>query len=156
MLPDRLDEFIARQGLDVRVAAHAEAAPTAEAAARILGVAVGDIVKTMVLVDGARTVAAVVPGDRRLDRRKAAQAAGAQKLRLATADEVLERTGWPAGGVAPLAFATPVTLIVDAALAADPERVVIAGGGRIEVLVRIRVADLVRAGEALVAPVTQD
>jgi Ala-tRNA(Pro) deacylase len=156
MLPDRLDAFIARHGLDVHLAAHAEAAPTAEDAARILGVAVADIVKTMVLVDGTRTVAAVVPGDRRLDRRKAAAAAGLQKLRLASADEVMERTGYPAGGVAPLAFATPVTLVVDAALAADPTHTVIAGGGRIELLVRIKVGDLVRAGGAIVAPVTQD
>lgn len=155
-LPPALAGFVARHHVSVEVVAADEAAPTAAAAARILGVDVGDIVKTLVLTDGVACVAAIVPGDRRLDRRKLAQAAGCGTLRFASAAEVVERTGFPPGGVAPLGFAGPVTVVVDAALATPPGRTVVAGGGRAELLVRLAVADIVRCTAAHVAPIARD
>ena len=156
MLPESLAAFIARHGITVRAVRADEAAATAEAAARLLGVEVADIVKTMVLTDGRRTVAAIVPGDRRLDRAKVATAVGAGRLRFASAAEVLEQTGYPPGGVAPFGFTGPVTVVVEAALAGTPERRVVAGGGRPELLLEVRVADLIGAQGARVASIMQD
>jgi Cys-tRNA(Pro) deacylase len=156
VLPEPLAAFIARRGLAVHAVRADAAAATAEAAARLLGVEVAAIVKTMVLTDGRRTVAAIVPGDRRLDRAKVAAAIGAGRLRFASAAEVLEQTGYPPGGVAPFGFAGAVTVVVDAALARTPERRVVAGGGRPELLIEVRVADLIGAHAAQVAPIAQD
>jgi len=155
-LPERLRTAIARNGICVGVVSQSEAAHTAEAAARILGVPVSDIVKTLVLTDGAgRWVAAIVPGDRRLDRAKLAALVGARKLRFASGDEVLEHTGWPPGGVAPLGFASEVAAVVDASLATPADRTVIAGGGRPELLIRIAVRAVIDHHRATVAIITE-
>lgn len=155
VLPENLAAFIARHRIAVQVVSTEEAAPTAEAAARILGVDVSDIVKTMLLTDGARFIAAIVPGDRRLDRKKVAQAAGSGSLRFASGTEVAENTGYAAGGVAPFAFAKPVTVVVDESLSQSPGRDVVAGGGRAELLMRVSVADLIRHTGAVVAPIAE-
>jgi Cys-tRNA(Pro) deacylase len=156
VLPEHLAEFIARNRIDVEVVNTEEAAATAGDVARILGVHVSDIVKTMVLTDGARYVASIVPGDKRLDRKKVARAIGSGSLRFASAREVVEYTGYPPGGVAPFGFATPVTVVVDESLSRGPGREVVAGGGRPELLVRISVVDLIQHTQALVAPIAQD
>jgi Cys-tRNA(Pro)/Cys-tRNA(Cys) deacylase len=153
LLPERLAAFIADHRIAVQVETTGEAAPTAVDAARILGVTVSAIVKTMVLTDGECCVAAIVAGDERLDRRKVAGAVGAGTLRFAKADEVISATGYPPGGVAPFGFAGAVTVVVDAALAREPEREIIAGGGRPELLLRLTVRDLLRATQATVASI---
>ena len=156
VLPERLAAFVERDRVAVEVLTTGEAAHTAEDAARILGLPVAAIVKTMVLTDGRRAVAAIVPGDRRLDRRKVAAAAGMPALRFATADQVLEFTGYPPGGVAPFAFSGAVTVVIDASLASDVDREVVAGGGRPELLLRVAVGDLIRHAGAVVAPIMRD
>ena len=156
MLPEHLAAFIARHRVAAEVVQTEEAAATADAAARLLGVDVSDIVKTMVLTDGRRCVAAIVPGDRRLDRKKVARAIGSGTLRFASAPEVYAHTGFPPGGVAPFAFTGPLTVVVEASLAQTPGRVVVAGGGRPELLMRVAVAELIRHNEAVVAAIVED
>ncbi|MEO7337781.1 MAG: YbaK/EbsC family protein [Caldimonas sp.] len=156
-LPTALASFLAGKGISAHVTRATEDAATAEDAARLLGVHVSDIVKTMVLTDGVRYVAAVVPGGRRLDRRKVAQALGTGKLRFASADGVNDHTGYPPGGVAPFAFAdAAMRVVVDSSLVQRPGREVVAGGGRAELLIRISVDDLVRHNEATVSSIAQD
>ena len=156
MLPEHLATFMALHRIAAQVTQTGEAAATADAAARLLGFAVSDNVKTMVLTDGTRFVASIVPGDKRLDRRKVAQTIGSGTLRFASAAEVAERTGYPAGGVAPFGFVSELTVIVDASLAQTAEREVVAGGGRPELLMRVSVADLIRHNSATVASIVQD
>jgi Cys-tRNA(Pro) deacylase len=151
-LPDALRALIERERLDVTLVSAEGAAHTAQEAARLLGVPVADIVKTLVLTDGKRFVAAIVPGDRRVDRVRVAAHAGTGKLRFANADEVLEHTGYPPGGVAPLAFARPLGVVVDASLARR-DQAIIAGGGRPELLIRLPARTIVRAHDAIVADV---
>lgn len=155
MLPDRLAAFIARNAIAVEVVQTDEAAATADDAARLLGVQVSDIVKTMLLTDGTRCVAAIVPGDQRLDRKKVAQVIGSGTLRFASAAEVVEHAGYPPGGVAPFGFVAALTVVVDASLARTPDREVVAGGGRPELLIRVAVTDLIRHNQTVVAAIVQ-
>jgi Cys-tRNA(Pro) deacylase len=150
-LPEHLARCIADKELDVAVVGEGAAAATAEIAARLLGVPLASIVKTMVLTDGHRYVAAIVPGDRRLDRKQVAAALGFAKLRFASAAEVLAQTGFPAGGVAPLGFAHPTPVVVDESLSGW----VIGGGGREDLLIRIAVDDIVRVHGARRAAICQ-
>jgi len=154
-LPASLRAAVERDRIALEIVSQAQEAHTAEAAARILGVPVSDIVKTLVLTDGTgQWVAAIVPGDRRVDRARVATSVGAKRLRFASADEVLAHTGYPAGGVAPLAFAHPLAVVVDASLATPEGRTVIAGGGRPELLVRIAVRIIVEHNGAQVAAIS--
>ena len=150
-LPERLARCIADERIDAPIVGRGATAATAESAARLLGVPLSSIVKTMVLTDGARFVAAILPGDRRLDRKRLASALGTGSLRFATAAEVLEQTGFPAGGVAPLGFARPTTVVVDDTLSGR----VVGGGGREDLLIRVAVDDIVRVGDAHRAAICQ-
>jgi len=89
------------------------AARTSQEAADALGVAVGQIAKSVVFRRKADEVAILVvaSGDRRVDEKKVAQLVGA--IGRADADYVKAKTGFTIGGVSPLAHATPVVTLID-------------------------------------------
>ena len=78
-----------------------EGTPTAEAAARAIGCRLEEIVKSILFVVGGAHVLALVPGDRRADEAKVAEAAGGGETRVAYAREVVAATGFEPGAVAP-------------------------------------------------------
>ena len=97
-----------------------DAARTAQQAADALGVAVGQIAKSIVFrrkFDDA-AVLVVTSGDKRVDEKKlqALVCLDGQLLGRADAAFVKAKTGFSIGGVSPLAHATPVVQIVDESL----------------------------------------
>lgn len=85
---------------------------TSQQAAEQLGVAVGQIAKSVVFrrSSDARAVLVIASGDRRVDEKKVAAITGA--LARADAEFVKARTGFSIGGVAPLAHSeAPLTLL---------------------------------------------
>ena len=94
---------------------------TAEDAARAIGVAVGQIVKSLVFFVDDTPVVALVGGDSMLDESKLALAAGGSRVRRASAEEVRAATGYPVGGVPPLGHVTPVPVFFDEGLLAHAE-----------------------------------
>lgn len=120
----------------------------AEAAAAV-GASAEDFVKSicMVAADGALVVA-VVKGEDRASTSRVALVVGAP-VRLATPDEMLARTGYPAGGTPPFGF--EARFLVD-------ERVVerafvYAGGGSDRALVRVAPREMLRANGGAVGRV---
>jgi prolyl-tRNA editing enzyme YbaK/EbsC (Cys-tRNA(Pro) deacylase) len=89
------------------------AARTSQEAADALGVAVGQIAKSVIFRRKVDEVAILVvaSGDRRVDEKKVAQIVGA--IGRADADFVKAKTGFTIGGVSPLAHATPVVTLID-------------------------------------------
>ncbi len=90
-----------------------DAARTAQQAADALGVAVGQIAKSIIFKRRSDGVAVLVvtSGDRRVDEAKVAALVG--PVGRADADFVKQRTGFAIGGVAPLAHAQPGVTLVD-------------------------------------------
>jgi prolyl-tRNA editing enzyme YbaK/EbsC (Cys-tRNA(Pro) deacylase) len=88
-------------------------ARTAQEAADALGVALGQIAKSVVFRRKAddSTVLVVTSGDRRVDEKRVTALVG--PLGRADADFVKARTGFSIGGVSPVAHATPPTTLVD-------------------------------------------
>jgi prolyl-tRNA editing enzyme YbaK/EbsC (Cys-tRNA(Pro) deacylase) len=86
---------------------------TSQEAADHLGVAVGQIAKSVIFRRRAddRAVLVIASGDRRVDEKKVAAITGA--LRRADADFVKARTGFSIGGVAPLAHTEPPLTLID-------------------------------------------
>jgi prolyl-tRNA editing enzyme YbaK/EbsC (Cys-tRNA(Pro) deacylase) len=87
-------------------------ARTSQEAAEALGVALGQIAKSVIFRRRSddRAVLVITSGDKRVDEKKVAAMTGA--LGRADADFVKAKTGFSIGGVAPLAHAeAPVTLI---------------------------------------------
>jgi len=89
------------------------AARTSQDAADALGVAVGQIAKSVIFRRRSddRTVLVVTSGDRRVDEAKVGTVTGA--LGRADAAFVKSNTGFAIGGVAPLAHATPPIALID-------------------------------------------
>lgn len=94
-----------------------QAARTAQQAADALGVALGQIAKSIIFKrkPDALAVLVVTSGDRRVDQAKvqALVCAPGQKLGRADADFVKAATGFSIGGVAPLAHTQPPLTLID-------------------------------------------
>lgn len=97
-----------------------DAARTAQQAADALGVALGQIAKSIVFRRKSDEVAVLVvtSGDRRVDEKKVEALACPDGRRLGRADAafVKSRTGFSIGGVSPLAHAVPSVTLIDASL----------------------------------------
>jgi len=104
----RVVDAASAAGLTIEPRSFPEGTKTAADAATAIGVEVGQIVKSLVfLVDGS-PVMALVAGDRQLAERKLASAHGGGSVGRADADAVRSATGFPIGGVPPLAHSLPV------------------------------------------------
>jgi prolyl-tRNA editing enzyme YbaK/EbsC (Cys-tRNA(Pro) deacylase) len=92
-----------------------DAARTAQQAADALGIALGQIAKSIIFRRKEDDVAVLVitSGDRRVDEKKVEALVG--KLGRADADFVKAKTGFSIGGVSPLAHARPPARRVQAA-----------------------------------------
>jgi prolyl-tRNA editing enzyme YbaK/EbsC (Cys-tRNA(Pro) deacylase)/predicted Fe-S protein YdhL (DUF1289 family) len=90
-----------------------DAARTAQQAADALGIAVGQIAKSIIFrrLSDEAAVLVVTSGDRRVSEVKVAALVG--PLGRANAAFVKERTGFSIGGVAPVAHATPSVTLID-------------------------------------------
>lgn len=117
---ERVAAFLAERGH-----AHAprmldDSARTAQEAADTLGVALGQIAKSIIFkrLPDEVAVMVVTSGDQRVDEKKLAPlvCAAGQKLSRADADFVKSRTGFSIGGVSPVAHATPVVQVLDVSL----------------------------------------
>lgn len=107
----RLQERLHELGLDVEVRELAGSTRTAQEAADAVGAELGQIVKSLVFVDGDGAVLCLCAGDRRVDTAKLGDG-----VRQAKADEVREATGFAVGGVPPLGHDHPVRTVVDESL----------------------------------------
>ena len=89
------------------------AARTSQEAADALGIALGQIAKSVIFrrKSDQRAVLVVTSGDKRVDEKKVAAIAGA--LGRADADFVKAKTGFSIGGVAPIAHNEPPLTLID-------------------------------------------
>lgn len=97
-----------------------DAARTAQQAADALGIALGQIAKSIIFrrKSDDRAVLVITAGDQRVDERKveALVCADGKRLGRADADFVKARTGFSIGGVSPLAHTTPPVTLIDQSL----------------------------------------
>jgi len=76
-------------------------------------VPVGAIVKSLVFTADGAPVLILASGDHQVDVAKIAAALGVEHVARADADTVRAATGYPIGGVAPLAHPAPLRTLVD-------------------------------------------
>jgi prolyl-tRNA editing enzyme YbaK/EbsC (Cys-tRNA(Pro) deacylase) len=98
-------------GLDVEVQELSESTRTAQEAAEAVGVEVGQIVKSLVFVDGEGPILCLCAGDRRVDTAKLGP-----DVRQANGREVREAAGFAIGGVPPLGHDAPIRTVIDDSL----------------------------------------
>ena len=107
---------------------------TVDLAAEALGVEPGRIAKTLAVRAGEQLVLLVTRGDARLDNRKCKNELGARP-RMLGAEETLELTGHPVGGVCPFGLMSALPVYVDVSLKAF--EVVYPAGGSLNTSVEV-------------------
>jgi prolyl-tRNA editing enzyme YbaK/EbsC (Cys-tRNA(Pro) deacylase) len=122
----RVQAALRALGLDGEVILLAESARTAAEAAAACGVAVGQIVKSLVFLAGDEPILALVSGANQADERRLAQLSG-RTVRRADADAVRGATGYAIGGVPPVGHPRPLRVFIDRDLLAYDRLIAAAG-----------------------------
>jgi prolyl-tRNA editing enzyme YbaK/EbsC (Cys-tRNA(Pro) deacylase) len=151
---ERVAAFLRGAGAEARLEEFPGGTPTAQAAADAAGCGLDQIVKSLVFVCDDDPVIALVPGDRRADEAKIAQAAGASSARIARAREVEAATGFPPGGVAPFPLPADSRVLLEQSLLSHD--VVWAGAGSERHMVRLSPRELARLTRAEGSDLVQD
>jgi prolyl-tRNA editing enzyme YbaK/EbsC (Cys-tRNA(Pro) deacylase) len=139
-------------GLDLDVREFPDGTRTAADAARAIGCAVDQIVKSLVFIADAQPVLVLTSGGNRVDVVKLGREAGAVAVRKADAAEVRAATGYAIGGTPPFGHARALPVLVDRDLTRF--EVVWAAAGTPRHVFPIAPADLVRVSGGRVADVT--
>jgi prolyl-tRNA editing enzyme YbaK/EbsC (Cys-tRNA(Pro) deacylase) len=143
---ERVTAYLRDAGAEVRVEEFSEGTPTAQAAARAVGCELGQIVKSLVFECDSKPVVVMVPGDRRADSDKVAQAAGGRFARIAGVEEVQDATGFEPGAVAPFPLPRVERVFIDRTLLSH--RVVWIGAGSDRHMAALSPSELVRLSRA--------
>jgi prolyl-tRNA editing enzyme YbaK/EbsC (Cys-tRNA(Pro) deacylase) len=146
---ERLRRYIAEHDLRVEHLNFTQSCHSVAEAAEAVGAAPDDFVKNICLIapDG-RLIVAIIKGEDRVSLANVASAIGLEgKPRLASAVEILERTGYPCGGTPSFGF--EAEFFMDERV--FEKEAVYTGGGDENALVRADPRELQRANGAIIA-----
>ncbi len=137
--------FFAEKAPDIEVLESDQSSATVTLAAEAFGVTPAEIAKTLSLRVGDRVLLVVTCGTARLDNKKARAVFGG-KPRMLNAEEALEATGHPVGGICPFGLKTPLPVYCDVSMKKFAEVVPAAGSGNSAVRIAPdRMAELTNA-----------
>lgn|SRR5512134_772847 len=108
--------FFEARGLSKEIRSFEESTHNSELAAQTLGVLVGQIAKTILLIVDDSPVIVVISGDRRVDLKKVKALRGGKKVRLGGPEDVTARTGFKVGAVSPVALPEDIPVYQDLSL----------------------------------------
>ena len=148
----RVQDALAAAGGGHTVIALEKSARTSAEAAAAVGCKVDQIAKSLVFrgQQSQRAVLIIASGANRVDERKVAALVD-EPIGRADAEFVRQRTGFAIGGVAPVAHAEPLTILIDEDLFQWPE--IWAAAGHPNTVFKLTPADLVRLTGGRVAAV---
>ena len=113
----RVAAALAEHGCAGQIKVLSDSARTAAEAAAALGIKVGQIASSLIfkLPDGSPLLV-ITSGRHRVDTDLVANNLGIEKLGRVDADYVKEQSGFSIGGVAPIGWVSPATILIDQAL----------------------------------------
>ncbi len=121
--------------------------------ADILGLKPNSVVKTLLFMADGQPVMAMVPGNRKADTGKLKQHLKAEKVTFASENEIRTIADYLATALPPVGLKRPVTSILDKHIKTGD--IVYTAGGSPNVVLKIRVADLLEVTEATIADIGQ-
>lgn len=147
---ERLLSYIEQHGVQCDHLVFEQSTHSVAEAAEAAGVTPQDFIKSIcMLAKDGHVVVAIVKGEDRADRSAVQQTLGLAKLSIASPDEMLAKTGYPAGGTPPFGF--DATFLIDERV--FEKDVVYGGGGSDRALIRMTPAEMQRANAARVATI---
>src|SRR5512136_2354784 len=148
-----LQRFIDEHHIAAQILPMAEDTPTVPDAARALGVAEDQIIKSLVfLVDG-QPALVIASGSGRVDDRLIAghYGVGRKRVKMARPDHALDLTGYVVGSMPPFGHQSRLRTLVDPGVTRHAE--IFGGGGAIDAMLRLAPGELLRATGAEVVAV---
>lgn len=151
-----LQQYINTHQVDATILYMAEHTPTVPDAARALGVAPEQIIKSLVFVVKGEPLLVISNGLTRVDRRKITThlGVGRKQIKFANAEQALEITGFVVGSMPPFGHRQTLPTIVDRTI---PQwDVIYGGGGDINAMLRLTPAELLHVTGAEIVEVSED
>lgn len=137
-------QFLIAEGIDAELIEGIGETPTVQAAAAALGVPTDQIIKTLIFFVAGKPHTVITHGTAPVRDRLLADyfGVGKRQIRLASAAEVLDVTGYPTGGVPPFGHLTPTSVLLNRSLL--EYQLVYGGGGNDRTMMKLRTDELLR------------
>jgi prolyl-tRNA editing enzyme YbaK/EbsC (Cys-tRNA(Pro) deacylase) len=140
-----LKKLIQEKGIKAEHLCFEQSCHSVEDAAKAANVDSTDFVKNICMIDSSgKLIVAIVKGEDRASTSRVAKALGIERPRLATPDEILEKTGFPCGGTPSFGY--------NAIFLMDPKvmekEIVYSGGGSEKSLIKISPVEMQKANNA--------
>jgi Cys-tRNA(Pro) deacylase len=151
--PMDLAEYLNNAGVWHRFMDKAETVHTADAS-RATGIELGRITKNLACKksDGGFALL-VVPGNRRVNLQKAAQALNTRNVQLLGFNEAEAISGYPPGGTPSLHHKTAMTVVIEKDLLTN--ETIFCGGGSRDKILELRTEDVLKLTHAIVAGISE-
>ncbi|MBS1266809.1 MAG: Proline--tRNA ligase [Candidatus Woesearchaeota archaeon] len=108
-----------------------------------------DFIKSICMMHKNRLIVAIVKGEHRASTKRVAKALNIDRPRIATPDEVLQKTGYPVGGVP--AFGYNAIFLIDPKVM--EMKIVYAGGGSSKALTKVSAQEIQKANHGKIVRV---
>jgi Cys-tRNA(Pro) deacylase len=151
-----LQKFINENQIAAHILPMAEDTPTVPDAARALGVAEDQIIKSLVFLVGGEPVLVIANGAGRVDDRLVAGhlGVGRKRVKMARPEQALEITGYAVGAMPPFGHKTRLHTLVDPGVTRYTE--IFGGGGDINAMLRLTPEELLRVTGAEIVSVASN
>jgi len=147
---EKLRKYILENNINAEQLIFTKSCHTVQEAADVVGAEPEDFVKNICLIDDKdNLIVAIVNGEDRVSRSRVGKALNIEMPRVATEDEILEKTGYPCGGVP--SFGYNAKFIIDSRVI--EKEFVYSGGGSEYSLVRISSQELLKSNKGIVAKI---
>ena len=144
MNANHLQHFIDQHQIKATIIHLAESTPTVAAAAAVMGVAPAQIIKSILFLANGEPTLVIASGLDRIDYKRLADhlSISRRRLKTASAQQVLEITGYPAGAVPPFGHKNKLPTLLEHNIPTQTE--VYGGGGEINALMHLTTTELQR------------
>jgi len=148
--PDDLITYMRAHGIEGEILRLNVPTPTVETAAQAVGARVEQIIKSILFLVDEQPVLAIACGTANIGRRAIADlyGVGKKRIKLASAEMVLEVSGFEVGAMPPFGHQRALPTLIDQRVLDEPEAY--AGGGAENALLRLNPGDIVRVSGAKV------
>lgn len=139
---EKIKKFIQDNNIEAEHLSFKQSCHSVEEAARAANVTREDFIKNICLIDSqGNLIVAIVKGEDKASMKRVAKALNIEKPRLATPEEILEKTGYPCGGVS--SFGYQAKFLIDPRVM--EKEIVYTGGGSETSLIKIPTKELQKA-----------
>ena len=141
---DKLKWYIDENNIKAEHLSFKQSCHSVEEAALTANANSDDFVKNICLITSSdNLVVAIVKGEDRVSTTNVAKALNSEKIRVATPEEILQRTGYPCGGTP--SFGYPAMFLIDPRVM--EKEMVYSGGGSENSLIKIAAEELQKANK---------